>query len=347
MKITRRPVKGYIPRPPDWAKHASEYGSDERTWFSYGLVVNDQDGNCVIFSKEDGQVYVNLQLEPSKRLVLARVGGQIAGAGEGEYVPFVPGDEVGVALPMGREDAGPVILCRLNNSLDKFPMESVAGQDPTKNAFGFRRRRTPFVEEFAGPITFRNALTTALLSLDAKGGVTIKDSEGSVLQIDADAATLQGPSSSSSSPQLILQLNFTEERALLQVGDSQLLINSSKSGDPSRLTLASDLFVTLGPNQPNEHVATTEMVVAMLGAALQLLLTGAGGPGITPLTGTGIAGAITAFNATLAAGGFPLAPPFSAALLSGLSVAVNVPKPPAVGGLQMAPGLGAVRFHTG
>ncbi len=345
MRITRRSRRGEIPRPPDWTTHASEYGGREATWFSYGLVVNDQDGNSVIFSKEDGQVYVNVQLEPSKRLVLCRVMGQIAGAGEGEFVPFVPGDEVGVALPLGREDAGAAIIGRFNNVLDAFPMESVAGQDPTKNAFAFRRRRTPIVEEFAGPVTLRNALTTSLLSLDAKGGVTIKDSEGSVLQIDADAATLQGPSSSGSSPRLILQLNFTEERAMLQVGDAQLLINSSKSGDPARLTLPSDLFVSLGPNQPAEHVATIEAALNAVAVYVQLLIT-AVGPSPT-VTAAHLTAALAAWMLTITAGGAPMNPALASALSAGLPLAAQVPKPPAPTGVQMAPGLGAVRFHTG
>ncbi len=343
MKISRR-TRGEIPRPTDWATHSQEFNREPQ-WFSFALVVNDQDGNSVIFSKEDGQVYVNLQLEPSKRLVLARVGAQIAGAGEGEYVPFIPGDEVAVGLPLGREDAGVVILCRLNNRADNFPMESVAGQDPTKNAFGFRRRRTPFVEEFAGPITFRNALTTALFSLDAKGGITIKDSEGSVLQIDADAATLQGPSSSGSAPRLLFQLNFTEERGLLQIGDAQFLLNSSKSGDPARLTLPSDLFVSFGPNQPAEHVLTTEAFVALFTGYMTQLATAAAA---LPVTAAHIGAALTTWAASLAAGGLPMAAPFAAALASGFPLAAQVPKPPASpAGVQLAPGLGAVRFHTG
>jgi hypothetical protein len=335
MRITRKPRAGYMARPADWQSHQS--AAPEPQWFSYGLVVNDQDGNSVEFNADDGQVYVNVQLEPSKSLVRARIASSIAGAGEGEFVPYVPGDEVACALPMGREDGGVVILGRLNNALDKFPMESVAGQDPTKNAFGFRRRRTPFVEELAGPVTFRNALTGSLLSMDSKGGVMIKDSENSTLQIDADAATLQGPSDTDTAPKLLLQLNFTEERGLLQIGDAMFLLNSSKSGDPSRLVLPSDLFVSFGGNQPAEHVATTEFVLAALGLVLSTLLPISGSPA-----------ALVALTTAVAAGIIPLNPVLAGALSTGLPIAASTPKPPPSPlGVQLAPGLGAVRFHTG
>ncbi len=338
MKIRKRARNGGIPRPADWGSHAATF-NDSKQWVSMGLVSNDPEVPPVEFHKEDGQVYVNVTLEPSKTPARCRVAAFVAGSGEGEYFPFLPNDEVIVAIPQGREDAGSVIIGRLNNGLDPFPMESVAGQDPTTNTFAFRRRRTPAIEEFAGPVVFRNALTGALFSLDAKGGVTIKDGENSAIQISVDALTLQGPSTPSTSPKHLLQMNFTEERLLLQVGDAQLLM--SGSGAPSQagqvyLTAPADLFVALGTNQPAEHVATIEAVLALLEVAVAAIGGGFGAP------------ALIALAAAVAAGGAPMGT-LKAALAAGLPIAGTTPKPPAdpATGVQSAPGLGAVFFHTG
>lgn len=334
MKRTRRSVG--IPRPAPVSDLFTEYGA-EKQWISIGLVSGSADDSPVEFNRDDGQVYVSVELQPSKVDTRCRVGGGCAGSGEGEYFPFLPGDEVLVALPEGREDCAGVIIARLNNVHDAFPMDSVGGQDPTLNNFAFRRRRTPFVEEFAGPVAFRNALTGALLSLDAKGGVTLSDGEHSALQLSADALTLQGPSDPQNAPRLLLQLNVTEERGLLQVGDAQLLINSSKTGQGSYFTFPTDLTVSLGTSQPAEHVATVEVVLAMLYAFGNALLPVAGGPA-----------ALIALAAAVAVGNVPLHPLAVAALTAGLPLAAQTPKPPAgPTGVQLAPGLGAVRFHVG
>ncbi len=334
MRITKRPRNRAIPRPPDWASHADAL-KDNKQWVSMGLVVDDPDVPPVQFNREDGQVYVMVSLEPSKVPVRCRLAGQVAGAGEAEYFPFLPNDEVVVLIPQGDEGAGCVIVGRLNQALDPFPMDSVAGQDPTTNTFAFRRRRTPVVEEFAGPVLFRNALSGALFSLDDKGGVTLKDGENSALQISADALSLVGPSDPQTAPTMLLQMNFTEERGMFQVGDAQLLLNSSKSGDPSYLTLPDALFVTLGSNQPAEHVATIEAVLALLEVAVTAI---GGGFGVPSLAALALA---------VAGGGAPMGT-LAAALAAGLPLAAQTPKPPAGGvGVQLAPGLGAVNFHTG
>lgn len=346
-RVRRRAKSIGIPRPPDWRSH-SEANTPSAQWVSMGIVIDDPEVPPVEFSKDDGQVYVNVSLEPSKVPARCRVAAFVAGNGEAEYFPFLPNDEVIVVLPQGREDAGAVIVGRLNNQIDAFPMDSVAGQDPTTNSFALRRRRTPTIEECAGPVILRNALSGALFSLDNKGGVTIKNGENSAFQISADAMSLQGPSTTGSSPKLLLQLNFTEERMLLQVNDAQLLM--SGSGAPSQsgqayLTLPADLFVGLGTNQPAEHVATTESWIALFAAFLAQLATAAG---VLPVTAAHIAAALTAWLAQVAAGGVPMLPAAAAALAAGFPAAASTPKPPAPPlGVQMLPGLGAVFFHTG
>jgi hypothetical protein len=330
-------------RPLSMGDTVREHAHDKQ-WVSVALVIDTPEQPAVEFDREDGQVYVNVVLQPSLSPVRARIGSSVAGAGEGEYFPFLGGDEVLVVLPEGREDGGAIITHRLNNALDPFPMDSVAGQDPTTNSFAFRRRRTPYLEEFAGPVVMRNALTGAVFSLDAKGGVTIKDGENSALQISADALTLQGPSSPDRSPTMLFQMNFTEERGLLQVGDAQLLLNSSKSGADSYLTLPAGLAVSFGSNQPAEHVLTTEAFLAMFSSFLVQLSSAAGA---LPITAAHITAALAAWLLTL--GEVPLATPIAAALALKLPLAASTPKPPVdpVTNVQIKPGLGAVNFRTG
>lgn len=340
MAITRR-SRRTAPRVLDMSALAEGLAGpdrDTRQWFSYGIVAGDGDPP-VEFSRDDGQVYVRVRLEPSKTPVFARIATDIAGAGEGKYSPWIDGDEVVVALPDGREDGGAVIIGRLNNALDAFPMESVAGQDPTTNTFAFERRRTPYVQELAGPILFRSAESGALFSLDAEGTVTLKDGENSSLQISADAFSVQGPSSPGSAPEFLLQMNFTEGRGLFQIGDAQLAFNASRApslGGELHITVPSGVVVAIGNNQPVEHVATIEAVVALLVTALAAIPAGAGTP------------AITALNAAIAAGGSVLDPLSATAFATGLPMAATIPKPPATpAGVQVKPGLGAIFFRAG
>lgn len=333
-------------RPLQLADAVREH-SLEPQWVSMALVIDTPEQPAVEFDKEDGQIYVNVVLQPSKTPVRARVGSSVAGAGEGEYFPFLGGDEVLVALPEGREDGGAVITHRMNNVHDKFPMESVAGQDPTTNSFAFRRRRTPYLEEFAGPVVMRNALTGAVLSLDAKGGVTIKDGENSALQISADALSLQGPSSTSKPVTMLFQMNLTEERAMLQAGDAQLLLNGSKNGDDSFLSLPAGLAVSFGTNQPAEHVMTLEAFCSLFTGFLTQLSLAAG---VLPITAAHIGTAIAAWLADIALGGqVVMLPAVGAALAAGLPLAASTPKTPVdpATNVQLKPGLGAVNFRTG
>jgi len=279
-------------------------GIDPRQWISNGLVVGGEDDEPVLFDEEDGQVYVQVQLEPSKLPVLCRLGSSIAGDGEGEYSPFMVGDEVLVACPLGREDNGSVILCRLNNKLDKFPMESVAGQDPTTNTFGFRRRRTAFVEEYAGPVLLRSALSEAFISIDEGGAITLRGTDGVSMQISPDAFQFQGPQSPAAPPEYILQMDMDGEHFLVQVKDAIISIGSSTaSPDQNTISVATAMTIGTAGNATAEHVLTTESFTNLLGHMMQLLSVALAATGPTPLTGASLAAffADPAFTTTVAA----------------------------------------------
>lgn len=328
-------------------------GNDTRQWVSVGLVTADQ-GDVVQFRTDLGQPMVSVTLQPSLTPVYCRVGGAIAGKGEGEWHPYVEGDEVLVVLPEGYEDAGAVIIARLSNSLDTFPMDSVAGQDPTTNAFAFRRRRTPFVEEVAGPIVMRSALSGALFSIDEAGHVTIKDSENSALQIGADLIGFAGPSSPDKSPEFLLQLDLTHRHFNLQIGDAVMCLSASDA-TPEQNTITVPGPMTIGTlgNAPLEHVATTESVANVLEKVF-VTFAALVSPVVVPLTGAALATLIGTWMSTgpfaaawIAAASAPLgaAAPTLPAVLAGL-FAAPIQKPN-TGGFQTSPGIGSAGLLVG
>ena len=310
--------------------------TDTRQWVSYGHVSAGGDNQDIVtFDEEEGVPFVSVVLEPTKVPVYARVGGSVAGNGEGEWMPFVQGDEVLCVVPEGDEKAGVVIISRLNNQLDQFPMDSVAGQDPTANNFSFKRRRTPYVEELAGPYLVRSATTGALLSIDETGVITLKNGENAALQMSPDVIGFQGPSDEDTPPEFIFQADLGGKRVTLQMGDAQLMMNATGSDSldgQTWLTSPNNVNVVLGPNQAAEHVLTLEAFMALMGAY---------SVAVTPAQG------FVNLNLAVAAGGSAVLPASIGPLQTGLALAQQTAKPPPVGGIQLAPGLGAVMFLTG
>jgi len=332
-------------------------GIDPRQWISNALVVGGDEDEPVLFDEEDGQVYVQVQLEPSKLPVLCRLGASVAGDGEGDYTPFMVGDEVLVACPLGREDNGSVILCRLNNRRDKFPMESVAGQDPTTNTFGFRRRRTAFVEEYAGPVLLRSALSESFISIDEGGIVTIRGTDGVSMQMSPDTFQFQGPQSPTSAPEYILQMDMDGEHFLVQVKDAIICIGSS-SADPDQNTITVPTAMTVGTagNATAEHVLSTEAFTCLLGHITNILGTALIAAGAAPLTGVSLGAFFVdpVFSTTYIAPALPLAAAaptagYLAALQAAFPAAFQAQpqKVPVSAGTSPAPGIGCSGLLVG
>lgn len=277
--------------------------NDTRQWVSIGIVQADDAGQVVQFREDLGQPLVSVTLQPTLARVYCRVSSQVAGNGEGEWHPFVQGDEVVVVVPQGYEDAGCVIIGRLNNTFDKFPMDSVAGQDPTTNTFGFRRRRTPYVEESAGPVILRSALSSALITIDEVGNITLKDSQNAAMQMSADVIGFAGPSTPDTPPKYLLQLDLTHGHLNVQIDDAVLTLSSSSAApEINLLSVPGPLAIgTLG-NAMNEHVATTESVAHVLEILIAELISviNLGGPGL--LTGVSLAAILSAWFFTPAFG---------------------------------------------
>lgn len=321
-------------RPLDSATAAAGMarpGMDPRQWVSYGLVHATDPKDVVQFDAEYGQPLVSVTLQPSGHAVTCRVATSIAGNGEGEYHPFLKGDEVIVVLPQGLESASPVIVGRLNNSYDKFPMESVAGQDPTTNTFGFRRRRTPYVEELSGPIMLRSATSGAFLSIDTNGVITLRDGEANAMQVSADVFGFVSGDGTA-----VLQLSLTGQQYIMQIGSAYMQLSSSSS-DPNTILVPGTMVIGASGNAPMEHVATTEAVFNILKTFATLYGTPLGLVG--PTVDTGIAAVVAA-----ATTGLVDAPQTATAIAA--AFAAPIPKQP-MPGIQMLPGIGCSGFLVG
>jgi hypothetical protein len=327
-------------------------GSDPRQWVSYGTVDDD---DPVTFDPDYGPL-VAVTLQPSNKSVHCRVAMPFAGNGEGEYHPFVAGDEVIVLIPEGDERADCAIVGRFTNSIDKFPLESVGGQDPTKNNFGFRRYRTPFVEEAAGPWMIRQATTGALLSIDKNGSLTFRDGAKDVLQMSADVFGFQSADS-----KFLMQLDLTGGRLTLQVDDALLTMTSSHASPQQSAIAVPGMFkLSAKANPAGEHVLTTEAlgnVLAALMTTISTLFTAAIAPLVTPAPGAPLGALISAplaiallpttvAAAMTTAAAAPLNPAIAAAIFAAFSAGAQKP-PPVPGSGQLLPGIGSPGFLTG
>lgn len=233
-------------------------GMDTRQWISYGTVEPGEES--VIFTDDDGTnpspigPIVIVKLVPSDVIVPCRVASSCAGVEEGEWAPFVAGDEVLVAVPEGDERAGCVIIGRLNQGIDRFPLR-VAGQDVTKNTFGFKRLRTPYVIETASSFMIRSALTGAGLTIDQTGNMYLVSGDGHRFAMHASFLKLEAKGGSS-----FLQIDPEQDEVLVQGGGTtQLALNKSAS---TFFTMGT-LDIGTGGAAGSGHAITTEQVIAL------------------------------------------------------------------------------------
>ena len=209
-------------------------GMDTRQWVSFGLVEPkgvDTPDQAVEFTSDLGPL-VCVILQPSGSSVRCRVAGQVAGNMEGEYYPFVPGDEVLVVVPEGDERAGCTIIGRLNNSLDQWP-GGIAGQDATQNNIAFKRIRAPYVLEFAESYLVRSPATSAFLSFTQDGQVTLSNADHAFLSLTPDFIGIQNGDAS-----LLLQLDMTQQAIVLQAAPPLVPSATNPVVGTTTLTLA-------------------------------------------------------------------------------------------------------------
>lgn len=254
-------------------------GMDTRQWVSWGYVeTNDPDDQIVIFDEEYGQPHVRVKLTPSGIPVTCLVSSDCAGDGEGAWHPFVKGDTVIVAIPEGSEDAGCVIIGRVNRAKAAFP-RTVAGQDATANTFGFRRQRTAFVHEVSGPWLVRNASTGAFFGIDKTGQLNFGSGSGAGYFMREDFVGIQNPDAD-----VLMQIDIGKKRIVLEASGTKFFIDGSSSmfSTSGTLSFQSSGFPAV------YHVASVESVIVLLLGVLQSL------PGPGPYSPAQVATAITA-----------------------------------------------------
>ena len=289
---------------------------DTRQWVSYGTVSPETpDAKSTTFTKEYGPL-VNVKLHPTGIPVVCRVAHEVAGNGEGEWFPFVAGDEVYVQIPEGDETAGCVIVGRLNQEIDQWPTV-VAGQDATQNNFAFRRIRVPYVFETAAGYLLHHATTGAFLSMTDVGAFVLSNADKAFLALNADFLGLQNKDAD-----VLMQIAVEAKQVVLEAAGTKLVLDKSAS---SLYTTGTLQLGTAGV-QAGDHAASIEGLIAF-GAAL---ITGLGPLFTIPLTPPAVIALVNA--AIVLASTEPLAP-FQGAL----SGALAIPRVPGV-----KPGLGSV-----
>lgn len=232
-------------------------GMDPRQWISFGTVNRETDGRkSVVFDDAEGNPLtygplVNVTLQPSGIPVACRVGSSVAGQEEGEWFPFLEGDEVLVAIPEGNERAGCTIIARLNQEIDRWP-RTVAGQDATKNTFAFRRLRTPYILETAHSYMIRSALTGAGITIDAKGNLFVVSGDKHQLLFTADFIGLR-----EGEGEALIQIDTEDKEVLIQSKAAQFLFSSVATtlSTPGSFTISAS-----GSGAP-QHAVTLEQVI--------------------------------------------------------------------------------------
>lgn len=249
-------------------------GVDTRQWISYGVVEArgpaTGDADPVEFDPDYGPL-VLVALQPSGISVRCRVGCDVAGNGEADYYPFLEGDEVLVAIPEGDERAGCVIIKRLTNQIDKWPMQ-VAGTDVTQNGFAFRRMRVPYLLESSDAILIRTATSGANVALSKDGRITLTDALNSFFTINPDFIGMQNGDGD-----VLLQLDLQDKTFVVDANGTKMTL--AKDGS----IIASTGTIAIAPNGafPLQHIATVEgcvNLIAQWSFALSAAITALGGP---------------------------------------------------------------------
>lgn len=310
-----------------------EHFAEEQT--SFAIVVAEKSGDeSSVITYEDAGPQVTVELQPSRTRASARVLMQVAGEGEGEWYPYVEGDEVLVAIPGGDPRGGVVILGRLSNARDYFPFR-VMGQNARKNRTGFRRQRAPFLWEVAEGWVLRQSVSGAFISMEKAGRILLGGSTGAFVAVRDDFVGMQG-----ADPELIAQVNDQKSKVRLQAHGALLELMAQPgvpAGEMIRM-LAPQVAIMAAGLPPTHHATSAEAVVNILASFLTVW--GAVlAPLVGPLTGGALAATISPaalpglMNAALAAAAGGTIAPYA----GGIAAALLATTPDASGA---KPGIG-------
>lgn len=288
-------------------------GQDTRQWVSYGIVDDDTEDQKAVTFDEDYGPLVSVTLQPSGTPVRCRVGGSCAGNGEGEYFPFLGGDECVVVIFEGDEKADPMIVGRGNNQIDKWPTV-VGGQDVTKNSVAFKRVRCPYILESASSLLFRAATAGNFLLLEASGNATLADGFHDFVHVGIDFVGMQA-SDADGAPTLLVQLDKNNNLVTLEAaGAGKFLISGDGTGSWFQTDTVS---IGAGGQVAGEHVTTVEAMANLL----TLIVVGLGTAGVGGLSALSAPPAAQALvtAAITAAGAAGLTPVVTSAIHAALA----------------------------
>lgn len=320
-------------------------GIDTRTWVSWALVDKDESeelgGKAVTITEEYGPL-INVTLQPSGIPVRARASASVAGNGEGEWFPFLEGDEVLVVMPSGAP-ANAVIIGRLNQEIDKFP-SMVAGNEVASNTFAFRRMRTPYIIETAASYLVRSAVTGAYFGIETSGNLTFSDATGGFLHLGADFSGFQ-----SGDGEMLLQLNFTDRVIRMSVDGTAIFDWGAVA---AQAATQGTLTMSTSGNPPFANVTTSQSTVLFMSKFMNSLGLALIALGAAPLTGVSL-GAVLVEPANLPlilAAIAAVTPPIGTltpVVLQAIDAALLGPKSPDPITGVTTPGLGCVGFKVG
>lgn len=318
-------------------------GMDTRTWVSYGTVDLDgsEEDRAVSFDEDLGPL-VRVVLHPGENIVHCRVAMGFAGSLEGEWSPFVGGDEVLVVIPGGDEISTPAIVGRMANGLDKFPVK-VAGKEVANNNLAFARMRPPYVVETASGYMIRSAVTGAMIGIDESGNITVRDGESAGFQFSAHGFVLQDGSGSG-------QFVLDTERGFASLWYGGSVVKASSNN--LDIMSGGNIGIAANGSIPIFHAMAAEQAVYLMQQYLVLLTAALGVIGATPLTGASlaavlspIAGGGALMTGAIAACGLntpPFIPVFYGAIQTALAVS-----PPGGAVTPATPGLACPALYIG
>lgn len=324
-------------------------GADTRQWISNGTVNADQPGApAVDFTSKIGPL-VSVRLHPSDIDVRCRCASYVASLGEGEWHPFAGGDEVVVALPMGHERGGAIIIGRCNNGVDTFPT-NIANNDVTANNISTKKSVPNYAWEISNGWILRSITTGAQLALDRLGGWMLNSGDLHFVKLDS-----QGASLAIAGIQSIVNISASTGQITLAAGS--VLVPSTPETpavvQQNKVTLTIDpstgsIYASTQGATPVGHVATIEGMITLFNGFLVSLAALATALGGAPLTGVTLGLLLSPspplanpaiMNGALPASATQPLAPYEAALTAALAI----PRDPT--GL-VKPGLGATGFFV-
>jgi len=160
-------------------------GIDPRIWFTCAEVI-------ALGHDEAGDMLADIRYKPDGKNETAKVGSCYVDDEGGDWCPLDVGDNVLVAVPMGEESWGPVIVCRTWNQSKRPAADFGDGDEPTKDRvirMGKGRKLRIRSSGSGGDVDIQ-AEGFGNVTLNTTGGGSTKVTSDNVAQINAPQTIL-------------------------------------------------------------------------------------------------------------------------------------------------------------